>query len=92
VSSGVQAAKLVFNPKPAYPILAKASHSQGTVRIQAIIAADGSIGNLKAVSGPPLLINAAIEAVSRWRYQPTLLNGKAVEVITEIDVIFTLSQ
>jgi TonB family protein len=90
VSSGVQAAKLLFGPKPAYPALAKAARVQGTVKIQAIIAADGTIGSLQVMSGPPLLIAAAKEAVSRWRYQATLLNGRAVEVITEIDVIFTL--
>ncbi len=92
VSSGVQSAKLIFGPKPAYPQLARTARVQGTVKIQAIIAADGSIGNLKTMSGPPLLIAAALDAVSRWRYQATLLNGKAVEVITEIDVIFSLGQ
>ncbi len=92
VSSGVQDAKLIFGPKPAYPPLARAARVQGTVKIQAIIAADGTIGNLKVMGGPALLINAAVEAVSRWRYQPTLLSGRAVEVITEIDVIFTLGQ
>lgn len=90
VSSGVQAAKLIYGPKPAYPPLARAARVQGTVRIQAIIKADGSINSLQVMNGPPLLISAAKEAVSRWRYQATLLNGKAVEVITEIDVIFTL--
>jgi protein TonB len=92
VSQGVQEAKLIFGPKPLYPVIAKSARVQGTVRIQAVIAPDGMIGNLKVMSGPPLLINAAIEAVSRWRYQPTLLNGQAVEVLTEIDVIFTLGQ
>jgi len=90
VSSGVQAAKLIYGPKPAYPPLARAAHVQGTVKIQAIIGADGSINSLQVMSGPPLLIAAAKDAVSRWRYQATLLNSKAVEVITEIDVIFTL--
>jgi protein TonB len=92
VSSGVQDAKLIFKPTPTYPPLARAARVQGTVRIQAVIAADGSIGNLKVMSGPPLLIKAAIEAVAQWRYRPTLLNGKAVQVITEIDVIFSLNQ
>jgi protein TonB len=87
----VQAAKLVYGPKPVYPPLAKAARVQGTVRIQAIISADGSIHSLQVMSGPPLLINAARDAVSQWRYQATLLNGKAVEVATEIDVIFTLA-
>jgi protein TonB len=88
----VQAAKLIFGPKPPYPPLAKAARVQGTVRIQAIIAPDGNIGSLQVIGGPPLLVLAAKDAVSRWRYRPTLLSGKAVEVITEIDVNFTLSQ
>jgi periplasmic protein TonB len=92
IGGAVQAAKLVSGPKPAYPPLARATRTQGTVRIQAVIARDGSIGNLQLVSGPPLLVAVALEAVRQWRYQPTLLNGEPVEVITEIDVNFTLSQ
>jgi len=91
VSTGVQSAKLTFGPKPAYPPLAKASRTQGTVKLEAIIAADGSIRNLRVISGPPLLTRAAMDAVQQWRYQPTLLNGNAVEVLTEIDVVFTLN-
>lgn len=92
VSSGVQSARLLFGPRPPYPPLAKAARVQGTVRIQAVIAADGVIKNLRVIGGPPLLVNAAVDAVKQWRYQATLLNGSAVEVITEIDVNFTLSQ
>ncbi len=92
VSSGIQAAKLLFGPKPAYPSLARAARVQGTVRIQATIARDGSIQNLNIRSGPPLLVNAAIDAVRQWRYQPTLLSGEPVEVITEIEVNFTINQ
>ncbi|HVW84500.1 MAG TPA: TonB family protein [Bryobacteraceae bacterium] len=92
VSTGVQSAKLLFAPKPQYPSLARTARAQGTVRIQAIIAMDGSIRNLQVISGPSLLVNAAVEAVKQWRYQPTLLNDRAVEVITEIDVVFTLGQ
>jgi protein TonB len=92
VSRGVQSARLTFGPRPTYPALAKAARVQGTVRIQAIIAMDGAIKNLKVIGGPPLLIAAAVDAVKQWRYQATLLNGSAVEVITEIDVNFTLSQ
>jgi protein TonB len=90
IGGGVQAAKLMFAPKPRYSPLAIAAHIEGTVRIQAIIAIDGSIRNLQVMSGPPLLVNPAMEAVKQWRYQPTLLNGSPVEVITEIDVVFTL--
>jgi protein TonB len=92
IGGGVQAAKLIFGPKPAYPPLARTSRTQGTVRIQAVIARDGTIRNLQLVSGPPLLVAVAMEAVRQWRYQPTLLNGEPVEVITEIEVNFTLSQ
>jgi protein TonB len=90
VSAGVQAAKLIFGPKPAYPPLARTARIQGTVKIQAVIGADGAINSLQVMSGPPLLIPAAKDAVSRWRYQATMLNGRAVDVITEIEVIFTL--
>jgi protein TonB len=92
ISGGVQSAKLVFGPKPSYPAIARTARIQGTVRIQAIIGRDGSIRNLQVVSGPPLLIEVAKEAVQQWRYQPTLLNGEAVEVITEIDINFTIGQ
>jgi len=92
VGGGVQSAKLVFGPRPAYPPLARTTRTQGTVKIQALIGRDGVIRNLQVVTGPPLLIAAAIEAVQQWRYQPTLLNGDPVEVITEIDINFTLSQ
>lgn len=91
VGGAVQAGNLIFAPKPVYPRIAVISHMQGTVHIQAIIERDGSIGNLKVLSGPPLLINAALDAVKQWRYKPTLLNGQPVEVVTEIDVNFALS-
>ena len=92
VSNGVQSAKLLQQPKPLYPPLAKAARISGLVRLQAVIGRDGTIRNLQLVTGPPLLVKAAMEAVSRWTYQPTLLNGEPVEVFTEIDVNFTLNQ
>ncbi len=92
VSNGVQAAKLLQQPKPPYPPLAKAARISGLVRLQAIIGRDGTIRNLRLVSGAPLLVKAAFEAVSQWTYKPTLLNGEPVEVFTEIDVNFTLNQ
>jgi protein TonB len=92
VGGGVQSAKLIFGPGPAYPPLARTTRTQGTVRIQAVIGRDGAIKNLQLISGPPLLVSVAMEAVQQWRYKPTLLNGEPVEVITLIDVNFTLSQ
>jgi protein TonB len=91
VSEGVQSAKLLFGPKPAYPQLAKAARVQGTVMIQALIATDGRVRSLQVISGPALLVAGALDAVRQWRYQPTLLNGQPVEVATEIAVRFMLN-
>jgi len=92
VGGQVEAAKGIFQPTPEYPPLAKMARIQGMVRLEAIISRDGTIQDLKVLSGHPLLVKSALEAVQRWRYQPTLLNGEPVEVITEIDVNFTLAQ
>lgn len=91
VGGNVQQAKAIYQPKPIYPALAKQARVQGVVRLQAIIAKDGTIQELQVISGPPLLQQAALDAVRQWRYQPTLLNGEPVEVVTTIDVVFTLS-
>jgi protein TonB len=90
VGGQVQQAKAIYQPKPVYPALAKSARVQGVVRLQAIIAKDGTIQELQVISGPQLLVPAALDAVRQWRYQPTLLNGEPVEVITTIDVVFTL--
>jgi protein TonB len=92
VSAGVQMAKLMKKVIPEYPPLAKTARISGVVHLIGIIARDGTIRNLQLVSGHPLLARAALEAVQRWAYQPTLLNGEPVEVIAPIDVYFTLGQ
>ena len=61
---------------------------QGQVKLHAIIARDGWIQSLNAISGHPLLVHAALEAVGQWRYRPYYLNGEAVEVETFITVNF----
>ena len=91
VSGQVQAAKAIFHPTPQYPPLARLARIGGTVRLQAVIGKDGVVRELKALSGDPMLVKAAMEAVGHWRYQPTLLNGEPVEVITEIDVVFSVT-
>jgi len=88
----VQAAKLINRVQPSYPPLARQTRIQGTVRLHAIIGKDGAVKELTLESGHPLLVQAALDAVRQWRYQPTLLNGEPVEVDTTIDVIFTLNQ
>jgi len=92
VGGNVQAANLIRKVTPQYPALAKQARVQGTVRFTAIIGKDGTIQNLQLISGHPLLVQAAQEAVKQWQYRPTLLNGEPVEVVTQIDVNFTLSQ
>jgi TonB family protein len=92
VGGTVQSANLVYQPTPAYPPLAKAARITGTVRFTAIIGTDGKVANLELVSGHPLLVNGAMDAVRQWLYKPTMLNGEPVEVITQIDVHFNLTQ
>jgi len=87
----VEAAKLIYGPKPEYPPLARMARVQGTVKLEALISTDGTIQGLKLIGGHPLLTKAAMDAVARWRYQPTLLNGDAVVVQTEVDVVFRLA-
>ena len=92
IGGNVAAANLIRKVQPVYPPLAKSARVQGTVEFTATISKDGNIENLTLVRGHPLLVNAAKEAVLQWKYKPTLLNGQPVEVITQIDVNFTLSQ
>lgn len=92
VGGAVQAAKLVNRVQPVYPPLARQTRISGTVKLHAIIGKDGAVTQLQVVSGHPLLVQSALDAVKQWRYQPTLLNGEPVEVDTEIDVIFSLAQ
>jgi periplasmic protein TonB len=92
VGGNVQQARLVRQPRPVYPPLAKQARIQGVVKLSAVISKDGTIMELAVISGHPLLAPSALEAVKQWVYQPTLLNGEPVEVATQIDVNFTLSQ
>jgi len=91
VESTLQAANLIKKVVPVYPLLAKSAGVQGLVRFTAVIGKDGKMQNLKLISGPLPLVDAASDAVKRWVYRPTLLNGQPVEVITDISVNFTIS-
>jgi protein TonB len=88
----VSAARLIFQPKPEYPEIAKMTRTEGAVEFEAVIGKDGTIEELKVLRGHPLLVKAALDAVRRWRYQPTLLNGEPIEVVTEITVNFKLAE
>jgi TonB family protein len=88
VSGSVSAQSLINKVTPEVPQEAKAAHVSGTVILHAIIAKDGSVQELQYLSGPPLLMHAALDAARQWRYRPTVLNGEPVEMDTTIDVVF----
>ena len=87
----VQAANLLKRVTPIYPPVAKTTRVQGTVRFNATIGTNGQIRNLQIVSGPAQLRQAASDAVRQWVYKPMTRNGQPVEVVTQIDVNFTLN-
>jgi TonB family protein len=92
VSGGVQQENLIRKVDPVYPPLAIDARIQGTVRFTAIIGRDGRIQNLQLISGHPLFVQAAREAVNQWEYRPTILNDEPVEVVTTVEVNFKLPQ
>jgi len=90
VSAGVIADSKIGGANPVYPPMAIAAREQGTVVLQATISKEGKIERLTVISGPPFLQQAALDAVRTWQYRPFLLNGQAVEVETQVNVIFQL--
>jgi TonB family protein len=90
VAGNVEAGRLVRKTVPRYPEEAKLSGIKGEVRFAAVIGRDGTIQSLELLSGHPLLVAAALDAVKTWLYQPMLLNGMPVEVATEIVVSFPM--
>jgi protein TonB len=82
---------LIYKVQPLYPPLARAARIQGAVVLRAIISRTGAIENLQTISGHPMLVGAALEAVRQWRYRPYILNGDPVEVETQVTVNFSLS-
>jgi protein TonB len=82
----------IHKVEPVYPMLAKQARVSGTVELLGVLGTDGRIHELKVLRGHPLLVNAALEAVRQWVFEPTLLNGQAVEVAAPITVNFILTQ
>ena len=91
VGGDVEAAMLLQQVRPVYPAMARSARIAGNVRLKAVIGTDGRIKNLIAVSGHPMLVDAAMNAVRQWIYKPTVLDGMLVEVNTEIIVRFGLA-
>jgi protein TonB len=82
---------LIYRVQPQYPPLARQARVQGIVVLRAMISREGQIENLQVVSGHPLLVQSAMNAVLQWRYRPYFLNSEPVEVETQITVNFILS-
>jgi TonB family protein len=90
VSSGVAEGRLIHKVQPIYPPEAKRKGTEGTVLLQITIGKDGLMKDVKLISGPPELADAAIGAVQQWRYTPYLLQGNPVEVESTVKVTFRL--
>jgi protein TonB len=91
VSAGVAAGQLIVPIQPRYPAIARAARVQGAVVVSALIGTDGRIASIRVLSGSPLLVAAATDAIQHARYRPWTLNGQPVEVETTINVVFSLS-
>lgn len=92
IGGNVQRASLLKQAQPVYPPLAMQARIQGTVRLQVTVSKEGRVVQAEVLSGHPLLVQSALDAVRQWEYRPTLLNGEPVEVVTTVDVLFTLAR
>lgn len=91
ISRGVSAGHLIAPIRPEYPQMARITHTEGTVVIEAIISRTGTIESARIISGPPMLHEAALAAVREARYHPFLLNGQPTEVQTTVTIVFRMS-
>ena len=92
VGGKVKPPRALYTPAPNYPVIAKQTHVQGVVQIDAVLDVDGGVIEMKVVSGHPLLIQAALDAVREWKYEPSYLNGQPIAVELIVNVTFVLSQ
>ncbi len=89
IGGNVVAAQLIRRAPTTYPALARQARITGTVRVEAVIGTDGRVKSARAVSGPPLLRQSAVDSVKQWVYTPALLNGKPAETTTQVDLLFS---
>jgi TonB family protein len=89
VGGNVQAAKLINRVQPVYPEAALIGRISGNVRLRVLLSKEGTVEQIEVVSGHPLLLKAALDAVRQWIYQPTLLNGEPVKIDTTVDLVFS---
>ena len=91
VSPGVVQANRIKNVAPQYPQEAKDAHLQGQVRMEVVIDKEGKVARITVLSGLPVFTESAIAAVGQWEYRPTLLIDEPVEIVTEVEINFTLA-
>jgi TonB family protein len=89
-SLGFMAANVTYSPAPAYPPAASAAHVQGEVKLEAEVDPDGNVASARVISGPPLLREAAVDAVEHWHYRPYMAEGKPIYTNTQIVMDFQL--
>jgi protein TonB len=92
VGSGIREPRRIGGPLPVYPELARRAHGEGKVVVECVIDTDGRVTDLTLISGHPLLADAALDAVRRWVYSPTTLNGQPIRVVMTVTVKFGLER
>jgi protein TonB len=83
---------LVSRVEPIYPEDARRQNIEGTVKVHAIVGKDGAVQGMEGISGPPLLVSAALSALRQWRYKPTLLGDQPIETGQDITIVFQLAK
>ncbi|HXC33941.1 MAG TPA: energy transducer TonB [Verrucomicrobiae bacterium] len=91
VGGNVKPPRLLYSPDPEYPSLARMSRLSGVVIIDAVIDDHGEVKGMRVVSGHPLLIQAALNAVSKRKYEPTILDGEPVPIALKVEITFSVS-
>ena len=92
VGGRVRPPKALVQVRPEYPPLARQAHIQGEVQVDAILDEQGNVIDMKIVSGPPLLYQAALDALKKWKYEPTYLNDQPIAVEMIVKISFQLGQ
>jgi periplasmic protein TonB len=90
VGKGLKAPRVIFGPDPEYPLLARQSRVSGAVVIDALIDTQGNVVQMRTVSGSPLLVLAAMQALRQWKYEPTIIGGQAFPVQLLVTITFEL--
>jgi protein TonB len=92
VGGRVRPPKAIVQVRPEFPVLARQARIQGQVQIDAVLDEQGNVVEMKVVSGPPLLYQAALDALKKWKYEPTYLNDQPIAVQMIVTITFQLSQ